>query len=534
MSDLIIKNVEIIDGTGKEGYRSDVSILDGRISKIGPTAETGCFIVDGSGLTLAPGFIDAHTHSDCQLYMEPSRASKLLQGITFELGGQCGWSRGPVGKDANADGKAYLSSVNQFPEEQIPVLSTFAEQMQSIGAKKLGAHQAFFVGHNTIRAGVIGMEDRFATPEEMETMKAMVREAMEAGALGFTSGTLYAPGCYSSTEEVVELAKVAAEYGGIYSAHIRQEGERLLEAIDEFIYIVKEAHITGNISHIKAMFAKGAGIADQVIAKIEKANAEGCTIYFDAYPYTACSATILSTFPPSYLSHGTEWLVNFLKDKNNLPKLEHDIFEGDEDYENPIKHVGFDNDLIVNAPFTPELSGLTIHQIGQKLGMTDVEAYAYVVAENKTVVNDVRFVLDEEAVMRFYSHPLCSVGTDGLYYGDGVIAHPRAFATFPRYLGRYVRDRQLMSFEEGIRRMTGLTAERYGLKGKGFIREGYDADLVLFDKNAINGPATYQDPFIPNEGIKMVFVMGQAAVVNNEVTGISNGKLYKRCCAMEG
>ena len=524
--DVVFRNVEVFDGTGSESYVADVALKGDKIAKIGKVSSEGIVEVDGKGLSLAPGFVDVHTHSDTQLFSEPSRMCKLKQGVTFEIGGQCGWSRGPANPNIPQAGYDYYKTVNGGGRP-IVLHPTYNSMLAEMASQPLGAHQMAFVGHHILRASTVGMEDREPTEAEMEKMKELLESAMKEGAPGFSTGLVYAPGCYSKTPEILELAKICAKYGGIYTTHMRDEADHLLEAVAETVEIARATGVTVNISHMKVMFKKNLPQLEKAVKLIEEANADGCNIFFDVYPYEACSATILSTLPPSYLSKTMDWLVEELSSKEGVAKLEKAIMEPTEVWENPLLNAGFDKDLIVWAKNTPDVIGKTIHDYAVEKGMTDVEAYAYIIAENKGAVTDVRFTMFNESLAYLYAHPLCALGTDGLYSGGGRMSHPRAFGSFPRYLGRLIREQKVLPFPEAIRRITGLNADRYHLPNKGYVKEGYDADLVLFNKDTIIDQATYADPFLPNIGIEMVFVSGQAAVVDNKPTGVFNGKVYK-------
>ena len=525
--DLIIRNTLVYDGSGAPAFVADVAVKDGVITAVGEVAECGRIEIDGTGLALAPGFIDAHSHSEAQVFQEPARLSKLRQGVTAEVGGQCGWSYAPT--DANPSGAYcdYLAAVKSHGKPQA-LYHTFKELMAAVEAGRPGTHQISFVGHCALRGSVVGMEDRPATEEEMERMKGLMEQAMQDGALGLSTGLVYAPGIYGSTEEIIELAKIVARYGGMYTTHMRNEGDLLLSAVEETIRIAREAKVRTNISHLKVMYEKNRHLLPEVLKKIEQANAEGCSICFDVYPYAASSATMMSTLPPSYLTRGVDWLAEELSSSEGVARLEKAIMEPTEVWENPMLNAGFDHDLIVEAPQTPDAEGKLISDYAREKGIRDVEAYAEILAKNRGAVRDIRFLMNEEDLVRLYQHPLCVLGTDGVYYGGKALSHPRAFASFPRFLGRFIREKRILSREEGVRRITGLVADRYGLKTKGYIRPGYDADLVLFDFEKIIDRATYTEPFLPNEGIEAVFVSGQAAVVKNQPTGVCNGKVYLR------
>jgi N-acyl-D-aspartate/D-glutamate deacylase len=524
--DVVFRNVEVFDGTGKESFFTDVCLKDGKIAQVSCTGARAAEEIDGENLSLAPGFIDVHTHSDTQLFPDPSRMCKLTQGVTSEIGGQCGWSRGPADPGIPEDGYEYLKAANNGGSP-LTLYPDYNELLAAISHIKLGANQMVFVGHHVLRASTVGMENRKPTQRELSRMKELLECAMQEGAPGLSTGLVYAPGCYSTTEELIELSHVVAQYNGIYTTHMRNEADGVLDSVREVIRIAKETGVSVNISHLKAMYRKNLPKLAQALELIDQACAEGCDITFDVYPYEASSATILSTLPPSYLSHGMQWLMEELSSPEGIDRLEKAILEPTEVWDNPLLNAGFDKDVITIANATPEAAGKSIHEIALEKGMRDVEAYAYLITANKGSVTDIRYTMFEESLAGLYKHQKCMVGTDGLYYGGKLLSHPRAFGTFPRYLGRFVREQKILPFPEAIRRLTGMPAERYRLAGKGFIREGYDADLVLFNKETIIDQATYQNPFLPNIGIKMVFVSGQAAVVHNMPTGVLNGKTLK-------
>lgn len=523
MFDVVIKNAEVFDGTGKPPRVCNIGILDGKIVKISDDALQTVVEIDGTGLSLAPGFIDVHTHSDTHLYLNPSRWEKLKQGVTTEVGGQCGWSPAPYPANGPRDFRDYIATIQKQPD-----FETFWQGMDYLDTLKIGTNQAAFVGHHYLRGSVVGMENRQPTADELSRMCSYAEEAMQSGALGLSTGLVYAPGVYAGEEELIALAKVVGRYGGRYTTHMRDEGDRLLESVEEAIRIGQAAEVPVNISHLKALFPQNFHKIDKVLEMIDKANALGAEITFDAYPYAASSATILSTLPPSYLSHGMDWLVEHLQGKENIDILRKAIYEPTEIWENPVAKIGVENHLISRALETPEFAGMRISEYAQARGLDGIEAYAEIICRNRGKVQDIRFAMSEENIEKIYSHPMCMVGSDGLYRGDKTPSHVRAFATFPRYLGHYIRERKLHTYEEGIRRITGMPADIYGLTGKGYIREGYDADLVLFDKERISDKATYTNPFIPNEGIHMVFVNGKAAVVDNVLTGVMEGKKLLR------
>ncbi len=523
----LIRNVKVYDGLGGKPYQADVLIQNGKIEKI--ARETGYLptvgeLIDGSGLCLAPGFIDAHTHSDMQLFFDPSRAGRLLQGITTEIGGQCGSSLSPYVEDMPEDARRYFAS----DYRTLGWYRTFAEQLEAMDKQPLGCHEKFFVGHRLIRGSVMGMASRPATAKELDRMCGLLEEAMQSGALGISTGLVYSPGPEAAPEELIALAKTAGKYGGMYTTHMRNESDLVEKSVAETLDIGRKSGTPVNISHIKNMYPANWGKTDAILKQLDDALAEGIDVSCDAYPYEACSAGILSTTPPSFRAHGIDWLVEHFRGEENRKLLRELVLEGKEVYENPIRGVGTENELIVRAAGTPDAVGKTIAQYAAEKGIDSFDAWCDIVADNAGSVTDVRFTMKEENIIKFYQHPICMVGSDGLYTRGNELCHPRFFGTMPRYLGRLVRDKKILPFEEGIRRITSMPAKRYGLTNKGAILEGYDADLVLFNENTIIDRADYVHPFLPNEGIKAVFVDGGIAVLDNLYTGLANGRVLRR------
>lgn len=523
----IIKNVKVYDGLGGKPFTADVVIEGSKISGVCKHADyqtTIGDVIDGTGLCLAPGFIDSHTHSDQQCYHDPSRAGRLLQGITTEIGGQCGSSKAPFLDSMPEDAKKFLN----VAYKRSVWFETFKDQLDSVSKLPLGAHQKYFAGHRLIRCSVMGIEGRAATDSEIDRMCGLAEEAMQSGALGITTGLVYAPGPFAETKEIIALAKTAGKYGGIYSSHIRNESDSVEEAIKEVIDIGRKAEVPVNISHIKSMYPANWGKVDSILEIIDKALDEGIDVTMDAYPYEACSAGIMSTIPPSYRAKGIDWMLAHMEGRENREVLKDLVMNGKEAYENPMKGIGPEKMLIVSASKTPDAEGKFISEYADAHGIDGFDAWCDIIVQNEAAVTDVRFAMRDEDIEKFYRHRKCMVGSDGLYSGGHKLCHPRYFGTMTRYLGRFIRGRKVLPFEEGIRRITSMPAERYGLTNKGIIKEGFDADLVLFDENTIIDHADYLDPFKPNEGIKAVFVSGGIAVIDNVYTGLANGKLYKR------
>ncbi len=518
MLDILIKNGTVYDGSGAAGEVRDVGVLNGKI--VFP--EKGCAAgakkeIDASGLAVSPGFIDVHTHADEQIYCEPSRKSKLLQGNTTEIAGQCSFSRAPYLEDAPFDSEETRLKITLSPT--YPSFESYRKDMES---RKIGTNLMSFVGHRSIRASVLGMQNRPATPDELDRMKGLLAECMESGAPGMSTGLVYAPSCYAPEEELVELLKVVGRCGGMYTTHIRGEADTVLDALAEALRIAERAEVPVNISHIKAMFPQNYHKMDEMLEMIDRANSRGMSVTTDAYPYDATSSPATSALPPSFLARGIPALSEFLGTKEGVEALRRAVTRQTEDWEKPIKNIGAKGFFIADAAVTKEAIGKRVSEYAEMKGLDEIEAFADLYSRNRCEMVDVRFNMLEENVEKAYRHPECLVGSDGLYNGTG-LAHPRAFATFPRYLGRFIREKKVLPLAEGISRITGRAALRYRIKERGFIREGYAADITIFDPERIIERATYENPFLPNEGIRCVIVNGQVRAFEGSLTGEENG-----------
>ena len=519
MLDHLIRNAAVYDVSGAPPEKRDVGILNGKLVLEGLPGAEAKEMTDAKGLALSPGFIDSHSHSDHRFTRDPLLGCKLRQGITTEITGCCGSSAFPA--------------LSKNPEEKVQKTYTNTsfrdfETMFSYGnTAPVGTNLYATAGHGRLRSQVIGPANRPATPDELETMKDLLRQAMEQGAMGLSTGLAYTPGMFAPEDEIVQLLKVVAEYGGIYTTHIRSESDFVEESVDEAIRQAEAAGVSLQISHLKAMYPKNWHKMDKLLERITRARAGGMDIAFDIYPYNACSTYTASCLPPSVQAMGYDAYAPFLKTKEGIEITKEKILHPTEVFENPLLALGGEKILIVKAQETPEAIGKTIREYGDLYGLDDIEACIDLILRNKAAVFDVRFAMREDNLTEAIRHPLCLVGTDGVYSGYESSTHPRAIGTFPRYLGRYVRDKALLPFEEGIHRITGAAAERFGLRNKGFIREGFDADLVLFDPETILDGATYSNPLAPNQGIETVYVGGKAAVRKNELTGVTNGKICR-------
>ncbi len=527
MFDLLIRNALIYDGTGAEPAMGDVAVQDSKIAAVGRKPGAAKQVIDAEGLALSPGFIDSHSHADGSVFFYPQRDHVLRMGVTTEVCGCCGISYSSVDPDAD---KALLATVCGSSSNEARFFERYTEELDAIDAIHPGPNLAVFSGHAPLRFSAMGTENRVPTDAEMDKMKLLLETAMRDGSLGYTTGLSYVPGIYSETAELAELAKVMRPYGGIYSTHSRSESAGLFRSVQECIDIAREAGVPVNISHFKCNGRTFWPWCEKALAMIDEANRQGLDVSLDAYPYTACATSTTSAIPARFLDHGPEAFARSLEDPEVVEAIRREIFEIDDpSWDNSALHVGLENFLISGADDTPEFVGMTYAQAGKEMGISPYEAMILLLKRNHGSVRDVRFGMCEENVEMILKHPRCGVGADGTYVkGRDTICHPRALGTFPRYLGRYIRERQILSRQEGVRRITGMPAQRYGLKGKGFIRPGFDADLVLFDFDRIIDHADYSDPFKPNEGIHRVYMRGTLVVLNDEPTGAYLGRALRR------
>jgi len=554
-ADFLIKNVNIYDGSGAAPFFGSVLISGGKIIRvlkseasfpgkaasttkgsqnpgvavIGKTADvqetdTAVETIDGQGLDLAPGFIDSHSHADEFFETDSERLHALQMGVTTEIAGQCGHTSSPY--PADVDEKLFRMASGSWVGKHY---ESFGQMLRDYEERRLplGPNQAWFTGHGALRTSVMGFENRRASQAEIAEMRTLLDKEMQGGALGFSTGLAYVPGIYSDAEEISGIAEALKPYGGIYTSHSRSESSGLFDAVGECIEVARRAKVPVNISHFKTCYPEFWDRQDKALSMIDDANAEGLTVTLDAYPYIAVSTTTLSAMPAQFLDQGAEAFAEMLGREEIRQAVWKEIYEIDSPtWDNALKHAGADRFLIVGAQETPWIEGLTYTQLAGKLGMADpFDAVVWALRKNHGQITDVRFIMTEENVEKVLSHPLCTVGSDGIYCkGRDRSCHPRAFGTFPRYLGHYVRDRRILSRQEGIRRITGLPAQRYGLKTKGLIRQGFDADLVLFDFDRIIDGGDFKNPFLPNIGIEQVFVAGKCAMKHNQGTGVFAGK----------
>ena len=542
MLDILIKNGVVVDGTGKPAFKADVGIAAGRIAVVAEDIEQEAKrTIQAQALHLAPGFIDPHTHSDLTLLVNPRAESKIRQGVTTEVIGNCGSSPAPLLGATVEEAQAAAKSVDLDV-----TWASMAEYLERLRQSGIAVNVVPLVGHNTVRGAVLGFDDVQPTTEQQAEMEQLVAEAMEQGARGLSTGLFYPPGFYARTEEVIGLARVAARRGGIYATHVRSETDRLFEAVAEAIEIGKQAEIRVQISHVKLEGYRNWEGADRLLAMLEDADsrgtalpvpsavegsaAEGVRVGCDQYPYTAGVSWLAYILPYWAQAGGARAVGERLNDPEVRARLRKDWQENRAEWENRGGMRDWTDILITDCTPRPDVQGKNIAEIAADEGKDPLETALDLIVVSEGQVECVCFGQLEDNVRILMRHPLVVVGSDGDALAPyGVLArgkpHPRNYGTFPRVLGRYVREEKVLSLEEAVKKMTSVTAERFGLSDRGVIREGAWADLVLFDAQTVADRATYTDPHQYPEGIPYVVVNGVVVIDQCEHTGALPGQV---------
>lgn len=535
MLDWLIQNTKIIDGTNRKAYLGNIGIQSGKLI-VSPTDLQAHHIMNGHGLTLCPGFIDSHSHSDLCLNADPSVSflCKISQGITSEVTGQCGVSLFPVSKEHLSDIRQTVlgSLVNETMKAQISDFSSFEKFLSYADQAPKIINYAFLVGHSTLRAAVMGLENRKATKGELSQMKALLQEAMEHGAKGLSSGLVYIPGAYSDREELIELCKVIAPYHGIYATHMRNEADQVCEAVAESIAVAEAAHVQLVISHHKICGRHNWGASKETLRLIHEANDRGVHVNLDMYPYHATQTTLNNCINPDYFSQPMDELLEQLKTEAFRKEIKSSMQEFPPRYDNPYLNAGgFDGILIISAPDTPKALGKTIGELARLHGEDEFDTFFDLLLTNRMNVNATYFSLNEEEMLGIYQDPYAMVGTDAICRDVPGPAHPRAYGSLVKPLSDFALKRHLLSLEEAVYKETLMTARIWQLQGKGAILDGYDADLVLLDEATLQDTATFENGAQTAAGIRAVFVGGGLVYENGSLTGLCPGKclLHKPC-----
>jgi N-acyl-D-amino-acid deacylase len=528
--DLVITNGHIVDGTGSPWYSGDIGIRDGRIAAIGNlSAAARKRTVDAHGKIVAPGFIDMLGQSELTILVDPRLPSKIYQGITTEITGE-GGSAAPLNDAIIAADRASYEHYKINPDWR-----TFRQYFSRLEKQGLGINLASYVGATEVRRMVLGDVDAQPTPEQLEKMKALVREAMRDGAAGVSTSLEYAPAPYAKTEELIALASEASKFGGIYATHMRNESDSVLEAFDEAVRIGREAHIPVEIWHFKVAGKANWGRMPELIAHVNRARAEGVDVEADTYAYTAW-ANGMSAFVPAWAHDGGDAkLIERLKDPATRARIRKDMETPSKDWDNEWQEIRGPEDVMITAVQNSALKkfqGKRLSEIAKTLNKDPMDALFDLLIEDKAFTECAVFGMAEPDVALALQQPWVSIDND--YSGvspEGILgeehAHPRAYGTFPRILRKYVREEKKLALEEAIRKFSALPAQRMRLADRGVLKQGMWADVVVFDPETVRDLATFDDPNRLSEGMEYVLVNGVPVIEEGKMTGALPGKVLR-------
>lgn len=524
--DVVIKHGNIIDGTNKLEYIADIGIKDGKIVKIGNINEIDAqFLINASGLKVVPGFIDIHSHTDSDLILNPKAESKIRQGVTTEITGQDGFSWGPIALSG------LERTLENFREDYGEELSwrTLGQFLDNFQSRKFAVNLATMVGLGTVREFIIGFDDRPATEKELLLMKNEVFKAIKEGAIGVSTGLEYTPGSFASTEELIQLCKAAPIKYRLYSTHMRNEDNTVLEAVDEAIKIAKDASSRLLISHLKVSGKTNWHKADAVLEKIDKAAEQGLEIHADRYTYVAYHTGLDALFPLWARDGGSEKFLERLNDKELLKKMR-------EYSEKKVSNLDGDWDGVlissVGGSGFESYQGKTIKKISDEIGRDCFDTAVKIICDSENRTMMMGFGMEEKSTEKILAHPRVMIASDAgshapYYPMNKSIAHPRAYGTFPRAIAKYVRERKICSLEEMIKKMTSMPADKLGFTERGRLLENKAADIVILDYDKIQDKATFTEPHQYPDGIPYVIVNGKLVINNGEHTGELPGQVIR-------
>jgi len=519
--DFIICGARVIDGTGAPWYVADIGIVGDRLAAIGDLSKVSAAKrLNAAGLFASPGFIDVQGQSEFNILADNRAASKITQGVTTEITGE-GNSIAPVNdrlrKDLEEKAIKYGVTLDWY---------SLADYFRHFERTKSAINLGTFVGAGGVRNYVLGADNRPATSAELDQMRQIVAQAMQQGAFGLSTALQYVPDTFASTDEIVELAKIARLYGGVYFTHQRSEGDQIFDSLDEVFSVAQRANISATIWHLKAAYSENWGKMPEVLRRIEAARARGIDVAASVYPYARASNDLIACFPSWVSEGGTEKMIQRLKDPVKRARAKKEMDEPSDTWQNQWRGSGGAAGVLLIQTLNPELAkyeGMTLEEIGHQMNKDPKDAAMDIAVDDRGKSSVVISIMDETDVRAAVSNPLITFGSDsGARAEDGPLskakAHPRAFGTFPRILAEYVREQHTMRLEEAVRKMTSLAASRVGLLDRGILRPGMIADVTVFDPKTINDVATYSDPLHYSLGVKFVFVNGRAVLWDGAIT----------------
>lgn len=524
---ILIKQGLVVDGNNTEPFIGDVLIKDDKISKISTEiTESVDRIIDARGRVVCPGFIDTHSHSDLMILVNPFNEIKIRQGITTEVLGQDGISMAPLPKKFIPSWRKNLAGLDGESDEidwEYETTDNYLTMMEDNG---VGLNETYLVPHGNIRMEAMGLEDRAATKEEIQKMCEITERELKAGAIGLSTGLIYIPCAYSMTEEVIEMCKVVAKYDGVFVVHQRSEADTILTSMEEIITIGKESGVKVHFSHFKVCGKDNWKYIPEVLKLLEKTKSEGIKVSFDQYPYAAGSTMLGVVLPPWAHSGGTDKLLERLKNEDDRNRMKKDIENGIEGWDNFIQFAGIDQIFVtsVKNKKNENTIGKSLLEIGKMWGKDPIDATMDLLLEEENAVGMVDFYGLEEHIITFMKREEQNVCTDGLLSGK---PHPRAYGSFPKILGRYVRELGVLTLQEAVYKMTKKAAESFSIKNRGQLKEGYFADIVIFDQGKVSGCDDYINSTQYPTGIDYVIINGNFVIEENEYKNIKAGKVLR-------
>ncbi len=539
--DLIVSGGLLIDGTGAPARHADVGVVGDRIVAVGDlSAVDGGAIaafgagdvsarIDARGMVVAPGFVDVHAHSDASVLVDGALASHLRQGYTTQLSGNCGDTLAPLGDRSRGRIEHLIEPFGLRTR-----WTTFGQYLDAVEVMALGPNVAFLVGHGTVRETIVGGDARPAAPDEVEAMARLVEDALDAGAFGLSSGLIYRPGIHATAAELATLARVVSRRGALYASHIRNEGVGLVDAVREAIDTARASGARLQVSHLKAGAVAAWGLVDEAVAQLEAARADGLDVGADQYPYTAASTGLDTILPPEMLAGEPAAEAARLREPAVRDRVRRAIAEGRPGWENAAADPGWANLIVAESRSHPGLAGRSIAALAEEAGRDPLDIALDLLVDDLLDTSIVEECMSERDVEAVLAVTWIGVGTDGEgrrpghpILGGG-IPHPRSYGTAPRVLGRYVRERGVLSLETAVAKLTSVPAARLGLTDRGIVRVGVAADLVVFDPATVSDRATFTAPHAYPAGIDAVVVNGVVAVLRGEETGARPGRLLRR------
>ncbi len=533
MFDLLIRHGTIVDGTGRPSYPGAVACEAGKLRVLSVDEAEGAQAaetVDAAGLAVCPGFIDAHSHGDRIIGTDVGRWCKTSQGVTTEIAGQCGSTFFPVSaKNLELLRGTYQNSLPDWGRDHLGEFVDFESFLRCAQPQDKTLNSFILTGHSPLRIAAMGFDKRPPTPAELDHMKRMLRTCMEQGSIGLSTGLLYSPSGYADGDEIAALCEVVAEYGGLYTTHMRDESAGVLASVEETLEVARRTGVRLCISHHKICGRSNWGLSRKTLEMIDAACAEGCQVTYDVYPYTASSSKLSVCLPAYCFARGMDELKKNLADPAYRAVVKEQMAGDDPQYDGRYRHCGgFGGILISDAPSTPAANGKTVAAYAAEIGQDEFEVFFDLIRRDGNGAYAIYFSMCDDDLYYIVQGKNALVGSDGVATSMTGKTHPRGWGAFTRAIRLYWREQHLFTFEEVIRRMTSMTAERLGVKKRGRIADGFVADLTLVDPETVGDRATYADPTALSDGIERVIVAGKTVYADKKLTGVYPGRILRR------